>query len=111
LCIVLLYRLKGTVSYSQNSLEVTVEEVGIYARDSYDFINDGSTYWQCLYCDDQPLGNWDTIAPENLKGVGKISNNTFNNWRKANNKGGDFLVYSDIKVTRLNAPEIFVVPS
>lgn len=103
--------IKGTVSYTQNSLEVTVEEVGIYARDSYDFINDGSTYWQCFYCDDQPLGNWDTIAPENLKGVGKISNNTFNNWRKANNKGGDFLVYSDIKVTRLNPPDIFVVPS
>ena len=103
--------IKGTVSYTQNSLEVTVEEVGIYARDSYDFINDGGTYWQCLYCDDQPLGNWDTIAPDNLKGVGKISNNTFNNWRIANKKGGDFLVYSDIKVTRLNPPEIFVVPS
>ncbi len=94
--------IKGEAKYTPNGIEVTVEEVGIYARDSYDFINDDTYYWSC-FCYDQPLGDWDD-------GVGKISNDTFNNWRTANGKGGDFLVYSDIKVTRLNPPDVFVVP-
>lgn len=92
--------IKGEAKYTQNGIEVTVEEVGIYAKESYDFINDGTVY---VYTTDQPLGVWE-------EGVGYVTNDSFNEWRTANNKGGDFWVYSDIKVTRLNPPDVFIVP-
>ena len=92
--------IKGEAKYTQNGIEVTVEEVGVYAKESYDFINDGTVY---VFSNDQPLGIWD-------EGVGYVTNDSFNEWRKANNKGGDFWVYSDIRVTRLNPSDVFVVP-
>ncbi len=95
--------IKGEASYTQKGLEVTVEEIGIYAKDSYDYINDGTLYLACL-CYDQPLGDWG-------KDVGYIHNSSFNNWRTANKKGGDFLVYSDIKVIKITPPDTFIVPS
>lgn len=95
--------IKGEASYTQKGLEVAVEEIGIYAKDSYDYINDGTLYLACL-CYDQYLGDWG-------KDVGYVYNSSFNDWRTANNKGGDFLVYSDIKVTKITPPDTFIVPS
>ena len=95
--------IKGEASYTQKGLEITVEEIGIYAKDSYDYINDGTLYLACL-CYDQYLGDWG-------KDVGYVYNSSFNNWRTANNRGGDSLVYSDIKVTKITPPDAFIVPS
>ncbi|MCG8518672.1 MAG: DUF6402 family protein [Pseudomonadales bacterium] len=77
---------------------VTISEVGIYARDSYDFIDEAG--------DDQPLGNWDfdddSVGRTFLNGGVDVHNSDFRVWRAKNNKGGDFLVYSDIRYTRTN---------
>lgn len=75
-----------------NALEysVTVEEVGVYAKDSVDFEGD------------QFLGWWgynDSL----------IYNSDFREWRNRNNAGGDFRVYSDVKRTRLAKPDVVVV--
>jgi Family of unknown function (DUF6402) len=92
---------KGIAAAKAGKIDVIVDEVGIYVKDSYDFINDGSFQLACL-CYDQPLGSWE-------EGVGKVSNGTFNNWRTANNKGGDFLVYSDVKTSKINPKDSFSV--
>lgn len=97
---------KGEAKYTPNGIEVTVQEVGVYAKESYDFINDGTFYGPTGY--DQPLGTW--YYGEGLSEFIWITNNSFNNWREATGRGGDFLVYSDIKVIRLNPPDIFIVP-
>ena len=84
--------IKGEVSLNAEGAQVTVREVGIYIKDSYDFLKE------------QPLGKWDD---NKLKAV---TNKDFRDWREQNGKGGDFLVYSDIKVTKLNPPQTFTVP-
>lgn len=82
--------------------KVSITEVGVYVQDSYDF--EGS----------QQLGCWNVCTND----VGKIScgggeyvsNEDFRNWRTANAKGGDFLVYSDVLATSLKSPEAFYLP-
>lgn len=93
---------RGTLSSTNTGIQVKLEEVGVYLRDSYDFLNDGFK-WGCL-CSDQPLGEWN-------EGVGAVTNDSFNNWRRLNGRGGDFLVYSDVKRTAVNpADNTFIVP-
>jgi len=67
-------------------LVVSVEEIGIYVWDTFNFEGE------------QFLGVWgyrDT----------PVNNSDFREWRQKNNAGGDFLVYSDIKRTKLNPPD------
>ena len=45
---------KGEAKYTPNGIEVTIQEVGVYAKETYDFINDGTFYGPTGY--DQPLG-------------------------------------------------------
>jgi hypothetical protein len=97
---------KGEAKYTSNGIEVTIQEVGVYAKETYDFINDDTNYPDVL--DNQQLGSWS--YEDGSGNVGFVSNDSFNNWRKETGKGGDFLVYSDIKVTRLNPPDIYIVP-
>ena len=71
-------------------LVITVEEVGIYVWDSFDFEGD------------QFLGMWgyrDTL----------VYNSDFREWRIKNNAGGDFLIFSDIKREKLAAPDVVAV--
>jgi hypothetical protein len=71
---------------TSQGLVVTVAEVGIYVKDSFDFNGD------------QFLGFWGyRDTPTN--------NSDFREWRDQNNAGGDFLVFSDIKRTRLATPD------
>lgn len=87
---------EGGVSHRS---KVTITDVGVYVADTFDFEG-----WQ-------PLGCWNVCTNE----VGKVScgggeyvsNADFRNWRTANGRGGDFLVYSDVKATRLGEPEVF----
>lgn len=74
---------------------VRINAFGIYVRDSYDF--NGF----------QVLGTWDVSDWDPLGCV--IFNSNFREWRSANGKGGDFLVFSDVKVTRLSPPDSFPV--
>jgi hypothetical protein len=71
-------------------LTITVEEVGIYVKDSFDF--EGQQF----------LGFWgyrDTA----------VYNSDFREWRVANHAGGDFQVFSDIKRTKLAKPDLVKV--
>jgi hypothetical protein len=75
-----------------NALEysVTVEEVGVYAKDSLDF--EGKQFLGFWGYKDTPINNVD-----------------FRDWRNRHAAGGDFLVYSDIKRTRLPKPDVMTL--
>jgi hypothetical protein len=78
---------------------VTISEIGVYIRDTYDF--NGF----------QPLGFWDDSTNRVEKGPfwGGVAvfNSDFRTWRTTNALGGDFLVYSDIKRVTLTTPDTF----
>jgi Family of unknown function (DUF6402) len=67
--------------------EVSIEEVGIYVKDSFDFNGD------------QFLGIWGYRDDP-------INNSDFRKWRADNHLGGDFRVFSDVKRVRLNPPDL-----
>jgi hypothetical protein len=82
-------------------IRVTLSRVGFHVMDSYDF--DGH----------QILGWWDETsntasATPTLSGT-EVDNGDFRDWRDANKKGGDFLVYSDVKQVDIRPPDSFVV--
>ncbi|GKT00916.1 DUF6402 family protein [Acidovorax sp. SUPP3434] len=83
---------------------VTIEEVGIYVKDSYDF-NDAAG-------EDQDLGNWNfesnSVGRTGLNGGFNVRNSDFRKWRSANGKGGDFLIYSDMRVLKQTTNNTFL---
>ena len=95
--------IKGSVRRQKgSSVELTINSIGIYIKDSYDFN------------DEQLLGYWSeddyNISTRNIfKGV-KVSNADFRRWRDIHLHGGDFLILSDIKEVHLPVPDIFPIP-
>ncbi len=91
----------GMVEAVPNSLQfkVSVSEVGVYIKDSYDFEGD------------QFLGYWDendnSVSTINRFSGDGVTNEDFRNWRNANGKGGDFRVYSDVKRQCFGKPHTF----
>jgi hypothetical protein len=69
---------------------VTVEHVGIYVQDSFDFNGH------------QPLGFWNETTKQVSKAPGLgydlVDNGDYRDWRTAHRAGGDFIVFSDVKV-------------
>lgn len=90
----------GEVEPDGNKHKVTLKQVGIYIRDSYDFEGD------------QDLGYWDdsdnSVGFTPISGT-KVSNESFRDWRTANTKGGDFMVHSKVKLTTLTTSDVFTV--
>lgn len=82
---------------------IAVNQVGIYVWDSFNF--EGF----------QPLGYWDdatdTVSRSPFDSGTWVDNSTFRDWRKTNGKGGDFLVFSDMKIIDLPTPDVFWVTS
>ena len=94
---------------------VKLHQVGFHVMDSYDFQGD------------QFLGTWDESTnsasfeePVHYEGDpdweegdppwhGAVYNFSFRDWRTANRKGGDFLVYSDVQVLKRNPPDSFMI--
>jgi Family of unknown function (DUF6402) len=100
---------------------IEIAHVAIYVRDTYDFIGD------------QYLGHWNkngvevvksyiiedslgTLKPSDYKPSGDppdmklpVGNWSFNDYRKKHNKGGDLLVFSDMKTMRLKRPLRYTV--
>jgi hypothetical protein len=78
-----------------------ITDVGVHVRDSYDF--NGS----------QDLGCWN-VCTNNVGRVfcgGVTVNNTdFQAWRRANGRGRDIKVLSDVLSTHLPTPEAFPLP-
>jgi hypothetical protein len=81
--------------------EVTITQIGIYLRDSFDFNGD------------QFLGFWDdsdnSVSAVNwFSGTG-VSNSDFRKYRDDTGWGGDFLVYSNVQSMCLVTPDTFIV--
>jgi hypothetical protein len=92
--------IKGFVTpMPKGSHAIHIEEVGVYVRDSYDF--NGL----------QHLGYWDidkNYGGRNFFKGTKVKNADFREWRNRQGKGGDYIVYSDLKVTQLaNGGDVF----
>ncbi|MDX1605391.1 MAG: DUF6402 family protein [Candidatus Competibacterales bacterium] len=82
---------KGTVSPEKNNRRtITVEKAAFYVRDSYDFNGD------------QFLGLWDkddnSVSAWKLGSGSWIENKDFRDYRKKTGWGGDYLIYSDLKI-------------
>lgn len=93
--------LVGEVKPDGHRIRVTLSKVGFHAADSYDFEGD------------QDLGYWD--EKRNLAGYAAfpngqfVENKSFREWRRQHGRGGDFAVYSDVKVVTLDPPDSFHV--
>lgn len=94
---------KGTVTPISGGRghTVAVSEVAVYVRDSFDFNGE------------QFLGYWDdsdsSVGMFNpLSGTG-VNNSDFRAWRATTGRGGDFLVYSDLKILRWDPPDRFTI--
>jgi Family of unknown function (DUF6402) len=90
----------GTVMPAKAGYEVTVEEIGVYIADSYDFEGE------------QFLGYWDMGTSSGTPGVKlteSVHNSDFRDWRAKTGRGGDFLVYSDLYRTVLSRSFTFLV--
>lgn len=93
-----------TIANDHGFPAIEIEEIGLYVRDTYDFINVG---------DDQLLGYWSNqgvlrpglvsyfTEPDHIDQGNthyyKVTNDSFNEYRKTWNKGGDFVVFSTVK--------------
>ena len=77
--------------FTSRIYRINIDNVGIYIKDSFDFNGN------------QDLGCWDPVANTvSRTSIGNpnahcVNNETFRNWRLANGRGGDFLVFSDIQ--------------
>ncbi len=90
---------------------VYINEVGVYAWDTYDFNDDPVSKKNPKTWMSQPLGWWNkkTGRVSRVPGRGDyVSNATFQGYRSKTNLGGDFLIYSDMKVTKLQQAEFFL---
>lgn len=108
----------GMVEPVTGGWRVTIDQVGTYLRDSYDFNGD------------QPLGSWGpdglsriaVLAPEievdirrPLTAAGlrqryfSVGNGSFRRYRGITGMGGDYVIYSDIRVQRLVSPVVVAV--
>lgn len=95
---------------------VTIERVGFYIRDTFEFMDEGLT---TIFS--QPLGMW---GPNGIyQNVGNalecvvsdgcvylyVDNRSYRDYRKKYGKGGDFIIYSDVLWKNLRQPRSFVV--
>ena len=77
--------------------EATVQTIGVYAKDSFDFDDDKGSLFS------QPLGFWN-IKNNSFSGTGfgfndfgkYISNSTYREYRDLTRFGRDFMVYSTV---------------
>ena len=83
---------------SSGDYQVTISQVGVYVRDSFDFNGD------------QFLGFWDdsdnAVSMFNPLSGSSVSNATYRDYRAGTGRGGDFLVFSDVKWSVLTTPDV-----
>lgn len=91
----------GSVAPASGRHRITIETVGVYVMDSYDFSGSQDLgYWNETT---NAVSAWNPIVGD------KVTNAMFAAWRTANGRGGDFRVFSDIKATPLASPDTFLV--
>lgn len=94
---------KGILTYiSKTKTEVTINEIGIYFRDGFDYV--GS----------QPLGFWSLRQKKVIKEITKslgdyrlIDNDSYRNYRKDSGMGEDFYRYSNMYILKPNFKFIY----
>ena len=89
------------ISDQQRNVVLKITHIGLYIQDNFDFIDDKED-WIVQLFGSQPLGYWNPNTAElsntglfNGCSVG-VDNEFFNIWRKQSNKGGDYVIYSNI---------------
>lgn len=111
----------GTVTDNGNKLIILIDQVALYFRDTYDF-NDASGVSGLV---SQPLGYWGFggvrgefgLKPDieidnryvdpgdgDVDRYFAVQNNDFQRYREKYARGGDFLIFSDVKRYQLTAP-------
>lgn len=109
----------GVVEREGSAWQVTIDQLATFIRDTYDFIGD------------QSLGSWgpkgfsraavlapnieiEPSKPEGFFTEGAlyflVSNDSFNRYRARFGRGGDFVVFSDLRHVRLARPVVVTVP-
>ena len=85
-----------------------IDSVGVYVFDRYDFIDRGLVE---KYLWSQDLGAWNkrTNTISFFWGGDSVDNETFRKYQARTKKGGDFEVFSDVKVRILRMEESFKV--
>jgi Family of unknown function (DUF6402) len=94
---------------------VRLHKVGFHVMDSYDF--DGYQFLGRWNEDTNSVSSVPTAFENDINegkdGLGtthgEVNNADFRNWRAANKKGGDFLIYSDVQELVLNPPLEFQI--
>ena len=88
----------GSITKKEKNYSIKITEIGIYIKDSFDFITDN-----------EPLGHWSfyynsiyRINPLSLAYYFVITNKSYRDYRKDYKKGSDFTIYSDIKYIPVN---------
>lgn len=90
-------RRKGFFGREYDVYEVRIKRVGLYVRDSYDFIGDqfgGLGHWN-------PTAN--TVTTFGSSGAHEVRNEHFRDWRQVNGCGGDFIVFSDLEIREVDS--------
>jgi hypothetical protein len=90
----------GDVKPTKTGHEISIKKLGIYLQDSYDFNGDQTLgYWS----DDDFQGYFNPIGGDH------VTNADFRAWRNANGRGGDYYVYSDVKVLHRKPADTFAI--
>lgn len=93
--------LAGSVTPVSGRHQVTIDKVGVYMRDSFDF--EGFQF----------LGFWDdsdnSVSALNPFSGTAVFNSTFRDYRDNNHMGGDMLVFSDVLVKHLRPVHTFML--
>ena len=88
-----------------NNYDVYIYDVGIFVCDPFDFNDDEG--------EDQDLGWWndqnDKVQVGPHRGAMHVTNGSFRKWRQMHGRGGDFLVFSDLKVTRIQGGDRLMI--
>jgi len=91
--------IKGVVKPIPTGHAICIQELGIYSRDSFDFKGP------------QHLGYWNinnNYGGKNFFRGTKVRNADFREWSKQHNRGGNYLVFSDLKIIQLkNEGDVF----
>jgi hypothetical protein len=83
---------------SAGRTQIIVRHFGLFIRDSFDF--NGTQFLG--YLDDTD----NSVSTKNPLSGTAVWNSDFRTWRTRNRRGGDFLVFSDVKRLTLSKPDV-----
>lgn len=87
--------------------EVKISQVGFHVMDSYDF--EGHQFLGRWDDEDNSVSMLHSVPGLDGDDDGDVENSDFREWRRSHNRGGDFLIYSDVKSIARNPPDSFLV--